>query len=162
GVGYRRACWLLKELFHVEVSKSSLHRWVEEIAATLPKGDEMIKALNERNPITEAHFDEIFPRGTDECVLVLKDEHGRIIATKDVEDGEVSVNTTQPNPPWGLDRVDQRNLPLNYTYTYTNTGAGVNVYVIDTGIRPTHQEFGGRASIAADFVGDGQNGNDCN
>jgi len=85
GVGYRRACWLLKELFHVEVSKSSLHRWVEEIAASLPAGDEMIRALNERKPITEAHFDEIFPRGTDACVLVLKDEHGRIIATKQVD-----------------------------------------------------------------------------
>jgi hypothetical protein len=85
GVGYRRASWLLKELFHVEVSKSSLHRWVEEIAASLPAGDEMIKALNERKPITEAHFDEIFPRGMDACVLVLKDEHGRIIATKEVD-----------------------------------------------------------------------------
>lgn len=45
---------------------------------------------------------------------------------------------------------------------YDNTGAGVHAYVLDTGIRPTHQDFGGRASIAADFVGDGQNGNDCN
>ena len=85
GVGYRRASWLLKELFHVEVSKSSLHRWVEEIAAQLPAGDEMIKALNEQKTITEAHFDEIFPRGTGACVLVLKDEHGRIIATQQVD-----------------------------------------------------------------------------
>jgi Subtilase family/FG-GAP-like repeat len=53
-------------------------------------------------------------------------------------------------------------LPLNNAYNYDVTGAGVHAYVIDTGIRPTHQDFGGRASIAADFVGDGQNGNDCN
>lgn len=85
GLGYRRAAWLLKELFHVEVSKSSLHRWVEEIAASLPKGDQMIQALNEKEPITEAHFDEIFPRGTDACVLVLKDEHGRLLATTEVD-----------------------------------------------------------------------------
>jgi hypothetical protein len=58
---------------------------VEEIAASLPKGDEMIKALNEKKPITEAHFDEIFPRGADACVLALKDERGRIIAAKEVD-----------------------------------------------------------------------------
>ncbi len=77
------------------------------------------------------------------------------------EDAEASIVTTQYSPPTGLDRIDQRYLPLDNSYTYNSTGAGVNVYVIDTGIRPTHQEFGGRASIAADYVGDGQNGNDC-
>jgi subtilisin family serine protease len=80
-----------------------------------------------------------------------------------IEDGEVSVSATQFNPPsWGLDRIDQRDLPLNQQYNYDFTGAGVHAYVIDSGIRPTHVDFGGRASIAADFVGDGQNGNDCN
>ncbi|HEX8318834.1 S8 family serine peptidase [Longimicrobium sp.] len=72
------------------------------------------------------------------------------------------VQTQQPNATWGLDRIDQRTLPLNGTYSYGPTGAGVRVYVIDTGIRTTHVQLAGRASVGADFVGDGQNGQDCN
>lgn len=84
GVGYRRAAWLLQQLFHVETSKSALQRWVAEIAAQLPDGDEMIRRLNAQQPITEAHFDELFPKGIDACVVVVKDEHGRIVATQEV------------------------------------------------------------------------------
>jgi len=69
---------------------------------------------------------------------------------------------TQPGVPWGLDRIDQRDMPLTITYDYDKTGAGVHVYVIDTGIRSTHVDFGGRASKDYDSIGDGQNGNDCN
>jgi len=62
--------------------------------------------------------------------------------------------------PWGLDRIDQRALPLSGTYTYTSTGAGVHVYLIDTGIWTAHSEFEGRANNVYDFAGgDGQ---DCN
>jgi len=84
GVGYRRAAWLLQHLFHVQSSKSALHRWVEEIADSLPSAEEILKRLNDQQPITEAHFDELFPRGSDVCVLVLKDEHGRILAAQQV------------------------------------------------------------------------------
>src|SRR5205823_1641537 len=58
--------------------------------------------------------------------------------------------------------IDQVARPLSGTYTYTSTGSGVNAYMIDTGIRTTHTQFGGRASVAFDAVGDGRNGIDCN
>jgi len=60
-----------------------------------------------------------------------------------------------------LDRIDQQLLPLNNTYNYNNDGSGVSAYVIDTGIRITHTEFGGRATHGFDAVNDGYNGNDC-
>ena len=78
------------------------------------------------------------------------------------EDTEISVSAIQGDAPWNLDRVDQRNLPFSTTYEYSQTGAGAHVYILDTGIRITHQEFGGRASVAFDALNDGQNGIDCN
>jgi subtilisin family serine protease len=76
------------------------------------------------------------------------------------EDGVMTADVTQSNPPWGLDRIDQRNRPLSATYTYDWTGAGVRVYVIDTGIRTAHTQFGGRAAVSFDALGG--NGQDCN
>ena len=76
------------------------------------------------------------------------------------EDGVVTADVTQNNPPWGLDRIDQRNRPLSGTYTYNWTGSGVRAYVIDTGIRTSHTQFGGRASNVFDAFGG--SGADCN
>jgi subtilisin family serine protease len=77
------------------------------------------------------------------------------------EDSIMEAVVTQNNAPWGLDRIGQRTLPLNGAYSYTTTGSGVNVYIIDTGIRRTHTQFGGRAVIGFDAIGDGRNTNDC-
>ncbi len=77
------------------------------------------------------------------------------------QDAVVRINDTQPNATWGLDRVDQRNLPLSGTYTHNTAASNVTAYIIDTGIRTSHSEFGGRARLGTDTVGDGQNGNDC-
>jgi aqualysin 1 len=77
-------------------------------------------------------------------------------------DQTVTIDTTQTGATWGIDRIDQRNLPLNGSFNYSATGAGVKAYIIDTGIRIAHSQFGGRASVGTDKVGDGQNGNDCN
>ena len=69
-------------------------------------------------------------------------------------DKKFTINTTQSNPPsWGLDRIDQSDLPLNKSYTYpTSAGQGVTAYVIDTGVRISHKDFGGRASYGYDAV----------
>ncbi|PYQ50379.1 MAG: peptidase S8, partial [Acidobacteria bacterium] len=78
------------------------------------------------------------------------------------EDSEVTLETTQSGATWGLDRIDQRNRPLDGSYTYNTTASNVHAYIIDTGIHTSHNDFGGRASIGFDSVGDGQNGQDCN
>ena len=95
-----------------------------------------------------------------------------------VQDGAIAVGTPdaepilmtidpgafqnpQPRASWGLDRINQRYLPLDKLYTYNNDGEGVNAYVIDTGILTTHWEFQGRASTIYDFDREG-NGIDCN
>jgi aqualysin 1 len=77
------------------------------------------------------------------------------------EDAYVEGASVQTNPTWALDRIDQRSLPLDTKYNYANAGTGVNAYVIDGGIRYTHQEFGGRAAFAYDWAVGGT-GVDCN
>lgn len=81
-----------------------------------------------------------------------------------VQDTRVTFDHSQKNPPsWGLDRIDQRGLPLNKSYTWPDSaGKGVTAYVIDTGIRITHKDFGGRASYGWDFVGNDKTAKDGN
>lgn len=78
-------------------------------------------------------------------------------------DGAVaSVETTQQPATWGLDRIDQRPLPLTSSYTYTTDAAGVQAYVIDTGIRSDHVEFTGRIGSGYSSIIDGLGTSDCN
>ena len=64
GLGSRQASWLLHVLFQVTVSKSAIDRWIDEVADALPSEDEIVKLLHQAQPITQGHFDEIFPLGT--------------------------------------------------------------------------------------------------
>ena len=67
-----------------------------------------------------------------------------------------------PTQSWGQDRVDQRNLPLNQVYQYNTSGSGVHAYVIDTGIRATHNDFVGRVGNGRDLVENDNTPQDCN
>src|SRR5690606_16046679 len=78
------------------------------------------------------------------------------------EDGIVSISATQNNATWGLDRIDQRDRPLNGTYVYDTTAPNVHAYVIDTGIRASHNDFGGRVGSGYSAINDGRGSNDCN
>ena len=68
---------------------------------------------------------------------------------------------TQTSAVWGLDRIDQVNLPLDSKYSYAGNGNGARVYVVDTGIRLSHSQFGGRAMTGRDFVTPGGTAADC-
>ncbi|SER68271.1 Serine protease, subtilisin family [Lentzea xinjiangensis] len=99
-------------------------------------------------------------------VKMTAQQAARLAAHPDVafveQDAEVSLFDVQQNPPsWGLDRVDQRDLPLSNSYQYDTTASNVTAYIVDTGVRTTHQTFGGRATWGTNTSGDGNN-SDCN
>ncbi|MDW8478978.1 MAG: S8 family peptidase [Xanthomonadales bacterium] len=97
-------------------------------------------------------------KGKDAIEALLKDPRVAYVE----EDGEVFLSATQTGAPWGLDRIDQRDLPLNGSYVYDYTASNVRVYVIDSGIRSTHSQFGGRVLSGVSYINDGRGTGDCN
>jgi serine protease len=95
-------------------------------------------------------------------------EQNQIISVSPIYSGDFTAQADQAKPTWGLDRIDQRELPLNESYKTAQDGTGVTAYVIDTGVRMTHQEFAGgppegsRARSGWDFINDDNNADDCN
>ena len=73
-----------------------------------------------------------------------------------------ALDTQNPTPSWGLDRIDQRSLPLNSTFTATAQGSGVDTYIVDTGIYASHTEFSGRLAAGFSSIADSNGTNDCN
>ncbi|WP_170288362.1 S8 family serine peptidase [Marilutibacter maris] len=77
------------------------------------------------------------------------------------EEAHLTLNGTQTSATWGIDRVDQRDLPLSTTYTYDTNGAGVHAYLIDSGVLGSHTQFAGRMGNGYSTVNDGRGTNDC-
>ncbi|MFV2117540.1 S8 family peptidase [Streptomyces sp. Act-28] len=105
-----------------------------------------------------AKIEKTYTAALNGYAVTLSEEQARKLAADPavesvVQDRVFTISGTQPNPTWGLDRVDQRSLPLDRSYTYPEPGGdGVTAYVIDTGVRITHGDFGGRASYGYDAV----------
>jgi subtilisin family serine protease len=85
---------------------------------------------------------------------------GRVVSVE--ADLPVSVSATEQPAPWGLDRIDQKSLPLSGSYSWTSSGAGVTAYVVDTGVLASHTDFGGRVAAGWSAVADGLGSSDCN
>ncbi len=85
GVSLRQIALLFSSLFLIPITKSSIKRWIDDIGSNLPTEEEMLQQLLARKPALECHIDGYYPLGTDNCVMVVKDEHDRILMTHEAE-----------------------------------------------------------------------------
>ena len=81
GVSLRHIALLFSALFLIPITKSSIKRWIDDIGSHLPTPEEILRHLLALTPVTECHIDGYYPLGTDHCVMVVKDEHDRILMT---------------------------------------------------------------------------------
>src|SRR3989449_11363379 len=90
GVSLRHIALLFSALFLIPITKSSIKRWIDDIGSNLPTPEQMLRHLLALAPATECHIDGYYPLGTDHCVMVVKDEHDRILITHEAasEDGD--------------------------------------------------------------------------
>jgi transposase len=104
GVSLRHIALLFSVLFLIPMSKSSIKRWIDDIGVHLPTPEEMLRQLLALAPATECHIDGYYPLGTDHCVMVVKDEHDRILITHEAaaENGDEARQFLQRCKDLGL------------------------------------------------------------
>jgi hypothetical protein len=104
GVSLRHLALLFSVLFLMPITKSSIKRWIDDIGVHLPTPEEILQHLLALTPTTECHIDGYYPRGTDTCVMVVKDEHDRILITHEAasENGEDARQFLQKLKALGL------------------------------------------------------------
>src|SRR5713101_4083583 len=104
GVSLRHIALLFAALFLIPITKSSIKRWMDDIGSHLPTPEEMLRQLLVLAPATECHIDGYYPLGTDHCVMVVKDEHDRILMTHEAasENGDDARQFLQQGKDCGL------------------------------------------------------------
>jgi Transposase len=104
GVSLRHIALIFASLFLIPITKSSIKRWIDDIGAHLPGQEEMLRQLLALTPATECHIDGYYPLGTDHCVMVVKDEHDRILLTHEAasENGDEARQFLQRLKDCGL------------------------------------------------------------
>mgnify|MGYP002783730238 CR=1 FL=1 len=138
-----------------------------EVAAARGRGADAMRAVAERVAARRnARVERVYGAALRGFAAKMTDADARALARDpEVElveqDQVVRKSVTQTGATWGLDRIDQRTRPLNGSFTYTRTGAGTTVYIVDTGINPTHVEFTGRLSSGFTSIADGRGTTDC-
>ncbi|MCX2970948.1 MULTISPECIES: S8 family peptidase [Streptomyces] len=146
----------------VSVEQAPDHRAIDGSYIVTLKPGASAKGLAEKAGIDTGHvYEDVlngFSAELSDGQLAKLRSHPAVQAIE--EDQKITASATQHNATWGLDRIDQRNRPLDGTYTYNNDGSRVTAYIIDTGIDTSHPDFGNRARNVFDAFGG--NGRDCN